>query len=144
MYLYFLQWHTITVMFYGAKWFSVERHGYLSFEYGFCAGKMYFFCGLWWFLLHSAIAFTMIFFLQGNLFNAKNVPAMFFGWRKAWLQNNQAMLWVRWFLGFLWVHVVALGHMLFFGSRLSWSRCTFVTYRSYQLPLNRGRSSIQQ
>ena len=64
-------------MFFGAKWFSVERYGYLLFEDGFCAGNLYF---LWFVVIFIAFCHSIQhdFFLQGNLFNEKNVPAMFF------------------------------------------------------------------
>lgn len=55
---------------------------------GFVPETYYIFCGLWWFLLHSAIAFNMIFFYRGTCSMKKTFRPCFFGWRKAWLQNN--------------------------------------------------------
>ena len=77
--------------------FLLNAMGTCCLKTGFCAGNLYFFCGLWWFLLHSAIAFTMIFFLQGNLFNEKNVPAMFFSVEgKHGCKITISNLWTAW------------------------------------------------
>ena len=77
--------------------FLLNAMGTCCLKTGFVPETYIFFCGLWWFLLHSAIAFTMIFFYRGICSMKKTFQPCFFRLKESMAAKiTISNLWTAW------------------------------------------------